>query len=266
MTFAEYFYHLLHRVFKRGLPEDGDAHKFAHALGPAFDEAQEGIFLLREQAIVATAAGPALDVLGRDRGLPRWRDESDDMYRLRLLTAYSMHAQVGTEAAMRSAIGRLGYDFEISELRQVDPERWAEFKITLKLTEFTEAQRAALRATVRRLKPAHTKLASLDIEIGESELRILVSFKGYPFPYIPCNTLLCGLIPKVATIGRVLGANINIRTDCEQYAFDYPLAGVHPRPATIGKILAAGLNIADQFNSYRFDYPPCGTLFCGTYP
>ncbi len=166
MTFAEYFWYLLHRVFKRA-PKNSDAEKLAKALGPNYDLAQETIFRLREQSFLATATGKALDQLGRDRGLPRYREETDEEYQLRLLAAYSIHSQIGTAAAMLDTFQRLGFtDAEIQELRAEDPNRWAEFRVNLPLPEasFTEAQRTNLLNTISRMKPAHTKLAGLNIE------------------------------------------------------------------------------------------------------
>ncbi|MCL6479371.1 MAG: phage tail protein [Peptococcaceae bacterium] len=173
MAFSDYFYYLLHRVFKRAPQPDSDADKLTKALGPNYDGAVEAIFKLREQAMVITAQGKALDQLGRDRLLPRYGGESDDAYRLRLLNAFSIHSQVGTADAMTEAFKRLGFtEAEIIEMKQIDPDRWAEFKVVVGLPEsgFSDLDRNSFLATIRKMKPAHTKLASLDLEASAVDI------------------------------------------------------------------------------------------------
>jgi len=118
--------------------------------------------------------------------------------------------------------------------------------------------------TINKVKPAH--LAYQLCVANESELQAKTDYRRYLFQYIPCNTVLCGLRPKIATLGKALNTKINIKPDYKPYTFKYPLAGVNPRPATIGKIQSLSLDVSIQFNNYKFVYSPCGTLLCGTYP
>lgn len=166
MGFSDYFYYLMHRVFKRAPQPDSDADKLTKALGPNYDEAMESIFKLREQSMVITAEGKGLDKHGKDRLLPRYGGESDEAYRLRLLNAFSIHSQVGSEPSMAEAFNRLGFsEAQIIEMKQVDPARWAEFRVEVKIPEsgFSEVDRTSFLNTIRKMKPAHTKLASLDL-------------------------------------------------------------------------------------------------------
>jgi len=172
-TFTEYFFYLMHRIFKRGPRSNSDADKLAKSLGPDYDAAMESLFMLREQALVITATGKALDQLGKDGGLARYRDEDDEAYRRRLLAAFSIHTQVGTKAAMLAAFHILGFmGADIDELRAEDPNRWAEFRVVLSLPAaiFSEADRSNILATIRKMKPAHTKLAELNLEAPSDDV------------------------------------------------------------------------------------------------
>ncbi|MCL5290297.1 MAG: phage tail protein [Firmicutes bacterium] len=173
MTFADYFFYLLHRVFKRAPRQDGDADKLTKALGPNYDAAMEAIFQLREQSFGVTATGEALDQIGKDRLLPRFREETDEEYRLRIMAADEIHSQSGTAESMLEAFRKLGFaDSEIKELREEDPTRWAEFSVNLVLPEagFTEAQRSNIISNIKKMKPGHTKLAALNIEVPAADL------------------------------------------------------------------------------------------------
>jgi len=186
MTFAEYFWYLLHRVFKRA----SDADKLAKALGTNYDDLQEVIFQAREQALVATATGKALDELGRERGLIRYQGESDELYRRRLLMAYSFYNSSGAAESVRRVLSVLGYaNAQIHELykdgcvyplfngqyrhdgavKHTGGVRWSEFKIISGLDEdrhYTANDARRLVNAVNRIKPAHTKLAAFALDMG----------------------------------------------------------------------------------------------------
>jgi hypothetical protein len=197
MGFAEYLYRLMHIIFKRGPRERSDADALARALGPEYDLLQEAIFIMREQALVATAGGRALDALGAERGIRRWMGEPDDHYRRRLLAAYRTYASDGTRAGMLAMLRVLGYpEAEVHELYRdgvVSPlfdghnrydgtivhsggVRWAEFRVKAKIEEdrsFTAADLALLLEAINNAKPAHTKLAELvlDVLVGTEYVR-----------------------------------------------------------------------------------------------
>lgn len=186
MTFAEYFYYLLHRIYKRGPLQFGsDINKLTRAMGPNYEAALDTLFFRREQAFAATARGKALDQLGADRGLPRWQGETDDNYRLRLLAAYSTYSQLGTAAAMVNTLDRLGYtDATITEMRDEDPDRWAEFKVLLKLPKaiWRPPERTKTIRTISMMKPATTKLAYLDLEAPFKDITVGGTWEDLIFP------------------------------------------------------------------------------------
>ncbi|MEW5898174.1 MAG: phage tail protein [Bacillota bacterium] len=186
-NFAEYLYYLAHRIFKRG---GADVDKWTKALGPNYDAALEAIFLLREQALVVTAAGAALDALGKERNMPRYPGESDELYRRRLLAAYQIYSSAGTIPGIQEVLRVLGYpqaavhelfrDGVIIPLHNGQYRydgaavhsggvRWAEFKILMGIIEerdFTAAEADLIIEAINRVKPAHTRLVAVNLGVA----------------------------------------------------------------------------------------------------
>lgn len=168
MNFGKYFYHLLHRIFKRQKSgQVSDTEQLMNALGNDYDELQEAIIKYREQALIFTADEQSLELHGWDRKLPRFKGESVEDYRRRLMNAFTIHSENGSYETMKDALQKLGFrNSNIEEYVFTDPERWSQFRLLLGLRtpEFSETERNNIVATINRIKPKHTKLASLDIE------------------------------------------------------------------------------------------------------
>lgn len=189
MNFAEYLYHLAHAVFKRS-EKDSDIDRFAQAIGPNYDDVMETIFLLREQALVATATGKALDVLGKERNMLRYPDEEDDLYRARLLSAYRIYSADGTIPGITEILRLIGYPNaklnELFKLGIIVPKfdgthyytgetvhkggsRWSEFTVSLGIDDSRSLARKdmeLLRRTISQAKPAHTKLVGMILDLN----------------------------------------------------------------------------------------------------
>lgn len=208
MSFADYLYDLAHVIFKRtAKPNDSDLYKLTRALGPNFDDLQEAMFLLREISMVATATGKALDLHGKDRKMPRYRGETDDEYRLRLLSAMDIYTMAGTEPGMKMVLATLGYrnseiyplykekykwrflntttplDGSIT-LEPTEPDakleylgRWAEFIVKLNIGDasFTETQYQIVRSMINKVKPSEGKLYALQLMTAAATWFALVS-------------------------------------------------------------------------------------------
>lgn len=204
MTFADYFWNLATRAFKRLLKkEDSDAWVWFQGIGPAYDDAKGVIFSIREQALVATATGDGLDKLGKDRKMPRLAGETDDDYRKRLLAAYDIYREGGTEPGLLRVLSILGYPVaevyplykEKYKWRFIDGSRtldgltplaslqtdansnylgrWAEFLVKLNIGDqpYLPIHHAAVKFAVNKSKPGESKLYALLFNI-----RVLTSF------------------------------------------------------------------------------------------
>lgn len=187
--FAQYLLALLSRPYKTSA--DTEIEKWLTAFGMALNGQKEAIFQVRRAWLVQTATGAALDALGLERGLPRLAGEDDPTYRGRLIAAFVQ--QKGTAEAMLDAFRKLGFaSGQIEELFKTDPLRWSEFKVTLDLASpsLTAKQRASVLSAIASLKPAHTKLAGLDLAAplpaAEDALEwrdnLVVMLHGCPLP------------------------------------------------------------------------------------
>jgi hypothetical protein len=163
--FGDYLWALLSRPYKTAAGTEIE--RWVGVLGSALDTQKESVFGVRRAWLVQAATGSALDLLGKERGIPRLAGETDATYRARLTAAFV--EQKGTIPALLDAFNTLGFSSaEVEELFRTDPERWAEFRVLLSLAEpaFSGSQRASVLSAVGKLKPAHTALAGLDLEAG----------------------------------------------------------------------------------------------------
>ncbi|TEB09131.1 hypothetical protein [Pelotomaculum propionicicum] len=287
MGFGDYFYYLAHRIFKRAPRENNDLDKFTRGIGSVYDRAKEAIFKLREQALIITASGKALDQHGRDRNMPRFPGESDDKYRLRLLKAFSYYEQLGTKEHMLEVLRGLGYkDCDIDELYLTDPERWAEFIIRI-TDPFIELDCKLIRYTANKLKPAHTKMASITQE-GTWGINLLPAFRQVPVPYPLCNIEQtaalagiglhlqlplgsvaklvsweyspCGTVQTAGQPGQGCFATLNAGANVVTKAWEYDLAGEAMPAGDKGYPLAGGMSLEMFFTPVSWGYEMCGQI------
>ena len=160
--------------FKRTLKkEESDTWKLWNSIGPILDSAKNNVFSVRRAALIATAEGDELDKHGRDRRMSRYAGESDDDYRNRLMAAYDLYREGGTEPGMQKVLAQLEYpDAEVyplyKEKYQANPNpeylgKWSQFLIKIPITAraFMPNHLKALRLVIASSKPAESKLYAL---------------------------------------------------------------------------------------------------------
>ncbi len=164
---------------------EGAGGRFLEGLG----EAKDGLVEHTRQAVLARmiqrAPEAALGLIGDERLLPKFPNESVEAYRARLLAAWEFWRRAGTLPGLVYWLLVMGYDAHVYEHFRDDPSIWAEFSIYLwpHRPEFTtdrwddeegewdddtpwdyalnavELQRVP--ALVREVKPAHAKVRSI---------------------------------------------------------------------------------------------------------
>lgn len=296
MGFVNYFYELAHKVFKRGqFGESTDIEKYVGAIGLNYDDAMESMFQLREQALIVTATGKALDAHGQDRGLPRYPGETDQAYRLRLINAYSIYQKLGTKAAILKALARMGYkDSDIEELYLTNPERWAEFIVKIQFGQdrpLLAVDSKIIRTTVKMMKPAHT-LPGFEACTEPETLLFHTRPSSWLFSYPLTNRvwmkdrtgkLLPGslklrsrelswlfsypLTNRVYTTGprgKILSGNLGLTTSARDWLLEYPLTNqVYSQGRDRGTMQKSTLQIQTVGRDYMFKYPLCGEITIG---
>lgn len=126
-SFKDYMYYLLHKPIKTNT-----LYKLFTVLGEDVDQIKTTIFEVRKQANILTATGKYLDLHGKDRDMFRYKNESDEIFRYRLIAKFEISKKAGTQRGIELVLNSMGYtDHIIKPLYQDDDNRWAEFQIDL---------------------------------------------------------------------------------------------------------------------------------------
>lgn len=183
MTAAEYIQRWLLPAWAKGT----ELAKLIAALSGGADDARAAILALRRLWVLGTSTGAGLDLHGAARTAPRWDDETDQAYQLRLMGLFETRLKQSTLPGMVALMAALGHpEATVTELytlhavqtfdgtwsydgsrRYESPNRWAEFAIGLPWDGlvFSAELYRRWRAEVNRIKPAHTKLAYFQFNV-----------------------------------------------------------------------------------------------------
>jgi P2-related tail formation protein len=129
-----------------------------------FDDVREDILWLRDQLNPATCEADGVDDLASGRGIERHPLETAAQFRNRAVTAYAWHRQAGKVRGMSRILEHYGYPgCSIRNMRDDDPERWAEFMPVVPVGSGLDMQDYALITwAAQETKPARSKLAGLN--------------------------------------------------------------------------------------------------------
>lgn len=164
-----------------------DVRRTVDVLGTLLDDARAAAFTVRRAWFPQTGAGAALDLHGLERQIARGPEEADDAYCVRLAGAFELYEQSGTVPGMVLAMTSLGHEgATVIEPRDVnvrlDGSRvldgswfldarltWATFMVQIAAVEGGLDNEGVLQIlrTVRKWKPAHTRLAELVLDFGD---------------------------------------------------------------------------------------------------
>lgn len=138
---------------------------FIEALGEIIDEHASMTATCVAARFCDRAPKDALLLIGAERGIFRHPAESEEAYRDRVLGAWDYWQWAGTERGLQIALHQLGYSSAIIPTKTYDAARWAEFDVYIyaasRSYDGTEAERARIIAIVNAVKPAHTKINSI---------------------------------------------------------------------------------------------------------
>ena len=129
----------------------------------ALDAAREHIIWLRSQFLPATAHAEFLARFAKSRGIKRHPTETDAQFKSRVIYAFSWQLLGGKAAGLPKILDFYGFpNAEITNVRDEDPARWAEFKVGLEAPEIlSEENWATALWAINDYKPARSKLAQL---------------------------------------------------------------------------------------------------------
>lgn len=203
--FSDYMFSLLFTPLQKAKQAINQFFIFCKVIGSMFDETKEDIFRIREESMVISASEPLLYEHGRDRDMPRLKDELVENYRVRLCMKAIISARAGTLTALVLLLESLQLpQAYIRPLYLRDPKRWAEFEVVLPYhVNEPIIDVGILSDEVRKIKPASALdnyvfllSSSVDVPIStESSLTVITGFKARPLDQIDdlytCCLLIC---------------------------------------------------------------------------
>ncbi len=164
----------------------------------ALDTVRDSILWLRLQASPETCEEQFLSFHAAARGIIRRRHESITQYRTRVVNAYAWQLLGGKRAGFPKMLSYLGYpNVYTYNLKNDDPERWAEFKVILPLPEdttITEADIKTIDDVVNDQKPAKSKLAEITLTRERQHNLMVATASSIKIslqvgPYIPASRM-----------------------------------------------------------------------------
>ena len=165
---TKYLFWLLVSWLKTKVPEDSITWNILNVVGEELDLSKQAILDMRRESLIATASEDNLDKFGNEKGLARIAGETDEEYRIRLLSAYLIKKRGGTIPGMIEAVGFLGITATINEIYKTDPTRWAEFELIITGGDLEVLNQSIFYILVNNLKPAHTRIIIvLDLQLDE---------------------------------------------------------------------------------------------------
>lgn len=156
-NFGDYMFSLLFTPLRKGKQAANQFFIFFKIVGTLFDDCKQDIFRVREESMVISASETMLNEHGKDRKMPRLKNEDIETYRTRLSMKAITAEKAGTKEGIILAVKSLGYlSTTIIPYYEIDPLRWAEFLVSIRLILDYDKNidYAALRAAVRGVKEA----------------------------------------------------------------------------------------------------------------
>lgn len=157
-NYADYMYSLLTAPLKQVKKASNQFYLFFKVVGALYDQTVQDIQRVREESMVATASEIMLTEHGRDRNMPRLENESVEDYRTRLAMKGILAEQAGTKASIELCLKAFSAAGEVIPYYTIDPERWAEFLVRIRLDmdhSYIPVER--MREQVREVKPASAR-------------------------------------------------------------------------------------------------------------
>lgn len=156
---AEYIYLLLPSAFKAIGKKAGDWWKLCRVLGRRIDKLKATTLDLREMTMILTCPEELLPIFGEERGMPRLKGESVELYRFRLTTKRVIAEQAGTNTGILALMKSFGYiNVEIEPAYLIEPEKWAEATVWISGGNLVLDDREVLIEELNNIKPASALL------------------------------------------------------------------------------------------------------------
>ncbi len=162
---ADWLWEISPTSFKTGNKEklDRDVYKLYQVWEHNIESFREHAFTVRRQRFPQFANSNALYLLGKERGFSRFKAETEEKFRNRIINAISWYEKAGTVKGIKEILKIYGFEnVKITPVLKTDPSRWAEFRVETTSERQINAETAQLVIDiVNRLKPTHEKLSEI---------------------------------------------------------------------------------------------------------
>ncbi|WP_321495641.1 phage tail protein [uncultured Desulfobacter sp.] len=160
----------------------GAAQVLAQGGAGMLDEARSAVLWLRDQFLPELCDDSQLDSWAQSRGITRQAYETDEQYEEKVRFAWAWHLIGGREEALERILEEaagITDDFEIINMRDLDEERWAEFRIVFEnLSGDSMEKFDVLPAAIFKIKPARSKLEGIDMSLMPVEGAFYIGASG----------------------------------------------------------------------------------------
>lgn len=160
------------------------------------DDARESALWLRDQFLPDRCETANLDEFARSRGITRAAYETDEQYYGRVRLAWNWFVTGGRESGVKRIVSdACGIDtVDIINLRDTDPERWAEFAVRINNIQGDMLTKLpTMTWAINEVKPARSKLTGYELVIYLETALAWVGFGG------PVTGSVTTIYPLIAT-------------------------------------------------------------------
>lgn len=160
------------------------------------DIARESVLWVRDQFLPDRCETVNLDEFAQSRGITRAAYETDDQYYGRIRLAWHWFVTGGRESGVKRIVSdACGIDtVDIINLRDTDPERWAEFAVRINNIQGDMLTKLpTMTWAINEMKPARSKLAGYELVLYLETAQAWVGFGG------PVTGALTTIHPLIAT-------------------------------------------------------------------
>ncbi|MEO2067922.1 MAG: phage tail protein [Desulfurobacteriaceae bacterium] len=142
-------------------PEDTDIYKLLETWASAAEGFRQSAFSARRQKFPELSDDKVLYLLGKEKNLEKFPNESLDEFRERIKKSVAFWFQAGSVETLKEVLDI--YGFKNVEIKRVeDPIRWAEFRVEVTSEkEITPETRDLAITIITKLNPAHEKLSEI---------------------------------------------------------------------------------------------------------
>ena len=188
---ADWLWEISPTSFKTGNKEktERDVYKLYQSWEVNIENFRQHAFKVRRQRFPQFANSNALYLLGKERGFSKFKYETEEEFRNRVINAISWYEKAGTVKGIKEILSLYGFEnVKITPVLQTDPNRWAEFRIEADVRNgISEEKFSLISELLPKIKPTHEVLEKLIIYLTSDfkQNRATATLSGHDMTVYP---------------------------------------------------------------------------------